>query len=358
MPPTDEITAVAPERIRRAKLAYSVHLVPPEALCTLAPSPDAVPRAGDLVLARVEDVGEHDRLEAPDGRRATLYPGDEVVVVYGSCCAPEQYEAEVPGDLGPCELVTAGGVAGHTLTAHAKVGSPTRLLPLGLLADADGGRLNLADWRLSPVPRPPMDRRPTTLAVIGTASRSGTGSAAGALVQGLVRSGRRVGAAKVTSTGGGDMWLLADGGAAPVLDVTHAGRPSTYRIGREALVDVFQTLAGHLATADVDAVVLLMGQTVFDEETAELLADEVAGGTDGIVFAAADAMSAVAGVARLEAVGLPAAAVAGSLTASPLACREARVELPHVPVLADGELAHPLVAEQLVGVDGRVGPSK
>lgn len=362
MQPTAEqdATVVAPEHLRRAKLAYSLHLVPRQALCcTLAPSPDAVPRAGDLVLARVEEVGQHDRLELPDGRRATLFPGDEVVVVYGSCCAPEQYEADVPTDLGPCELVTGSGVAGHTLAAHAKMGSPTRLSPLGLVADTDGSRLNLADWRLPHLPPPHVDRRPTTLAVVGTAHRSGSGAAAAALVHGLVRGGRRVGAAKVTGTGGEDVWMLADGGAVPVLDVTHAGRPSTYRIGNAGLADVFQTLGGHLAAAPVDVVVLVMAQTVFDAETAALLAGpEVAGGTDGIVFAAADALSALAGVARLEDLGLHTTAVVGGLSGSPLASREARNLLPHVPVLANHELAHPLVADQLVGDGGHTGRSR
>lgn len=360
MEPIDQVTSREPGSIAGAKLSYSVHLVPPEALGTAVRSLDVVPREGDLVLARVEVVGQIGRLELPSGRRAALFPGDDIVAVYGGCCAPEQHEAQVPSDLGACDLVTGGGVAGLVLSTHSKVGAPTRIQPLCLLADTDGRRLNLADWRLPFLPRERTDVRPTTLVVMGTASRSGTGSVAGALVQGLVRSGRTVGAAKVTGTGGGDMWLLADGGGSPVLDVTHAGRPSTHRLGRDGLADVFMTLSGHLAHAAVDVMVLVMAQTFFDAETIGLLAsEEGAGGVDAIVFTAADALSAMAGVSRIEALGLPVAAVAGTLSASPLATREAQEALPHVPILNLDDLAHPCVAEQVsdIGhdVERRIG---
>lgn len=45
---------------------------------------DAAPVAGDLVLARVAELGQHQKLESPDGRRTSLYEGEEVIVVYGA----------------------------------------------------------------------------------------------------------------------------------------------------------------------------------------------------------------------------------------------------------------------------------
>jgi len=59
------------------------------------------PAVGDLVLATVTAVGQHPKVEGPDGRRASLFPGDEVVVAYGHRYAPDQFEASVPDDLGP-----------------------------------------------------------------------------------------------------------------------------------------------------------------------------------------------------------------------------------------------------------------
>lgn len=68
---------------------------------------------------------------------------------------------------------------------------------------------------------------------------------------------------------------------------------------------------------------------------------------DGVVFAAGDALGAVAGVAQLQALGLPVLAVSGVLTASPLAVQEVRSVL-DVPVWRRDELSDPVVAAALV----------
>lgn len=70
-----------------------------------------MPHAGDLVLARVVKIGQHPRIELPDGRRSHLYIGDEVIVCYGARYAPDQFESHVPKEMGPCDLVAAGGLA-------------------------------------------------------------------------------------------------------------------------------------------------------------------------------------------------------------------------------------------------------
>jgi len=92
-------------RLGRAKLAYTTRQVPAEALqrlIELDPDGDAGPRprAGDLLLARVEQLGHHRRIELANGRRASLFEDDEIVVCYGNRYAPDQFEGEVPLDLG------------------------------------------------------------------------------------------------------------------------------------------------------------------------------------------------------------------------------------------------------------------
>src|SRR5690606_8350939 len=47
------------------------------------------PKAGDLVLARVEQIGHHARSELRDGRRSALYVGDEILLAYGARYAPD-----------------------------------------------------------------------------------------------------------------------------------------------------------------------------------------------------------------------------------------------------------------------------
>lgn len=244
--------------------------------------------------------------------------------------------------------MAAGGLAARMLSSHVKMKAATALQPLGLVADRDGRRLNLADWRL-PAPAP-AGARPPTIAVVGTAMNAGKTTAAAFLVNGLVGAGLSVGAAKITGTGaGGDVWMMVDAGASPVLDFTHGGCPSTYRCPAEQVRQVLLALTGHLSAAGVDAVVLEVADGVFQTETAALLADPAfAGAVDGIVFAASDALGALAGVAHLRALNHPVVAVSGLLTASPLATREARSALEGLVVVDPVEISHPMVAERLL----------
>ena len=322
------------ERLARAKFAYTTRNVRRESLTRILPAARSVrPRAGDLVLARVTEIGQHKRIELANGRRATLFLGDEVVVCFGARYAPDQFEAEVPADLGPCDLAAAGGVAAEMISRHSSIANPTRLEPIGLLADHDGLPANLADWALGPA-APCGAAPPTTYAVVGTAMNAGKTTAAAGLIRGLAAGGQRVAAAKVTGTGaGGDLWLMSDAGAHPVLDFTHAGLPSTYHAGDTRIVAVLETLTDHLAAADVDAIVLEVADGLCQEETAALVASTAfADRIDAVVFAAADAMGAAGGVNALGALGLPVAAVSGALTASPLAIRETE-HLTDLPVL-------------------------
>jgi hypothetical protein len=324
-------------RLARAKFAYTTRNVRLETLARLLeadPDGDVGPRphAGDLVLARVEAIGQHKRIELANGRRATLFVGDEVVVAYGNRYAPDQFEAEVPANLGPCDLVAAGGVAAETLSLHSSMNLPTRLSPIALLGDQRGRRVNLSSWALGQVTT--SVERPPVVAVVGTAMNAGKTTTAANLIRGLAASGRRVGAAKVTGTGaGGDLWLMSDAGAHPVLDFTHAGLPSTYRASLHDVETLVETLVDHLVAAGVEAIVLEVADGVCQAETAALLGSVTFRETvDAVVFAASDALGAAHGAETVERHGLPLLAVSGALTASPLAIREAR-RLLSVPVL-------------------------
>lgn len=306
-------------RLRAAKPAYTTrHVDLEEATCLLT---GGRPEVGDLVLATVTAVGQHPKIEGPDGRRASLFPGDEVVVAYGHRYAPDQYEATAPDDLGPCDLVAAGGLAARVDSAHGKMRPATTLQPVGMLAREDGSRLRLVS---GPTPGA-VAARPVTIAVVGAAMNAGKTTTAAHLVRGLRQAGLLVGAAKTTGTGaGGDVWLLGDAGAYPVYDFTWAGLPSTYRAGADEVRRVFTTLTDRLAEDGCEVVVLEIADGVFQQETGELVADPVfAERVDGVLFAAYDALGAAAGVAWLDRHGLAPLALSGVLTSSPLATREA-----------------------------------
>lgn len=312
-------------RLAAAKVSYTTRNVDLDRAHTLLTA--ATPRAGDLVLARVVEIGQHPRLELGNGRRAVLFLDDEVVVAYGNRYAPDQYQAGVPADLGPCELVAAGGVAGQVEAVHSSIKPATALEPVGLIGDASGRPLNVRHGaHLTAAPAPRSANRPVTIAVVGAAMNSGKTTTAAHLVRGLRDAGLRVGAAKTTGTGaGGDVWLLLDAGAFPVYDFTSAGLPSTYRVGTPEVRRVFAALTDQLAADGCEVAVVEVADGVFQAETAALIDEPVfRQRVDAVLFAACDALGATAGLAWLRGHGIEPEALSGLLSSSPLASREAQ----------------------------------
>lgn len=326
----DHLTPRPDGRLATAKAAYTTRHVDRTRFAGIVT--DRRPEVGDVVLAEIIAIGQHQKIERTDGRRAILYPGDAILVAYGERYAPDQFEAVLPTDLGPCELVAAGGVAATVVVKHDSMKQATRIQPIGLVAEIDGTVVNLRDHRL-PAPsglRP----RPHTIVVVGTSMNSGKTTTAAGLIRGLTLQGLRVGSAKITGTGaGGDVWTMLDAGADPVLDFTAAGYPSTYRLGGPAVCEVGDVLLAHLADAEVDVAVVEIADGLFQAETAYLLTSPlVQHRCDGVVFAAQDAMGARAGVAHLQGLGVPVRAASGLFTASPLGVREAQ-EAIDIPIL-------------------------
>ena len=280
------------------------------------------PQAGDLVLAKVEEIGQHKRIDLATGRKARLFVGDEIVVVYGNRYSPDQFEAEIPLDLSPCHLIASGGLAGMVLSQHAKIDIPTLLTPIGLLANSQGQRINISDWALSP--KSYMGHRPFTIAVVGTSMNSGKTTTAANLIKGLVNSGFRVGAAKITGTASGnDTWFMRDAGASPIFDFTDVGFPSTYLITLKELEGILTTLLSQLAAAEVDITVIEIADGLYQQETSKLVSSPTFRRcVDGILFAANSALAAKAGLLYLKEFQIPILAISGVVTMSPLASRE------------------------------------
>lgn len=332
------------DRVRTAKAGFTTRLVQLRDAKTLVSK--VRPHSGDLVLARVCQIGHQRRIEAPTGRRCQLYCGDEIIVAYGARYAPDQFEAVIPPDLRPCHLVAAGGLAGHVVTQHPRVRKATRIEPVGLLGDAHGRVLNLRQYAIE---EPPVgDRRPTTIAVVGTSMNSGKTTTASALVHGLAGAGLKVGVAKLTGTGsGGDLWSALDAGAASALDFTDAGYPSTQGLPIVELEGAASRLLRHLSVQDHDVLVIEIADGLLQLETAELLRSAtLRERVDAIIFAAADAMGAMAGARWLAERNLPLIGLAGLVTASPLARQEA-IEATGLPVFGLAELADPEFAPRL-----------
>ncbi|WP_349829146.1 DUF1611 domain-containing protein [Brevibacterium litoralis] len=313
------------------------------------------PRVGDLVLARVTSVGQHARVENPYGRKPSIHPGATVVLAYGHRYAPDQFEAVVPDDLGPCHLVAAGGIASRMISKNLRVKNATTIEPLGLLLDAEGRRLSTFDgaWARPVtalhVERPDPCDGPVVLVVTGSGMNAGKTTSAATLCHGLRAAGYRVGAAKVTGSGAGnDTWSFHDHGAHTVVDFTHAGYPSTWRTPVADLVTVFEDSLAHLAADGCEVVVVEFADGVYQEETGALLSHPVIlSRTDGILYAATDPLSGTAGVDWLRRNSRDPLAVTGLLSSSVLGTREFTVHADHpvwnTELLSDGAHAGRLV---------------
>ncbi len=321
-PQCDDQATIDPSILKQTKSAYTTRHIDLDQGALLLRG-NCRPSSGDLVMAEIIHIGQHQRLELTTGRRARLHLGDRVLVCYGDRYAPDQFEAKTPDNLAECDLVAAGGIASKMLTRHYRMSRPTGLKPLGLVANRDGERLNLRDFRLSPGKIP--DQRPMIIAVAGGSMNAGKTTTAAHLIKGLDRAGMKVSAAKITGTGsGGDYWFMLDSGAHPVLDFTAVGHAATVGLSLAQLEDLMQTLVAELCRYRPDVIVLEIADGIFQRETSALLDSACFKRlVDGLIFAARDPSGALAGKGWLEQRNLPLLAISGALTASPLAIGEA-----------------------------------
>lgn len=324
-------------RIAAAKRSFAIRRIDLGLAAGLVAA-GAKPRAGDLVLARVETLGQHKRLEEPGGRRATLFPGDEILVAYGDRYAPDQFEAHVPETLGPCELVAGGGIAARVVRKSSKVRGATGITPVGLVTDASGRRLNTRDFAMAEPSR--TEIMPSVVAVVGSSMNAGKTTTISALVRGEASRRRRVAGVKVTGTGsGGDLWSYRDAGARLALDFTDAGHATTHRLTNAARERILEMLVARAAEEKMEIVFVEIADGLLFPETAELILSQTFRNmVDSVIFAAADAMGALAGIAWLERHGLPLRALSGAVTASPLAVAEIAGEI-ELPVVGPDEIA-------------------
>lgn len=278
------------------------------------------PVQGDLVVARVEALGQHRALEDQHGRRVRLYTGDLVVGAYGNRYATDFYEGYVEPGPRP-HLLTAGGVIGTVASSHVRRGPPTTLEVIGAVADGDGVPLTLAD--VSRPDPPAADPPPVTVVVVGSSMNSGKTTTAAGVIRGWTRAGLKAGAGKVTGSGSGkDRWMYLDAGAHAILDFLDFGMPSTFGYPTQHLLTTMSRLRDALAHEGATHVVLEIADGLLQPQTRELLA-VLPSFADSVVVAVGDALGAVGAQHVLATAGVIPTALSGIVSGSPLAAREA-----------------------------------
>lgn len=333
---TTQLAALA-----NAKWTFSTRRVDP-ALAAGTDRDFSAAWAGDLILAQVDRLGQHARVQLASGRPSNIYPGDLIILACGARYAPDQFEGLAEIDPEGAALLAGGGCIGRMVARNERIKPATRLLPMARLLDAEGRTVNLDRFALSPVAQA---ARIPVIFVLGTAMNSGKTLATAQLSLGLRRVGYKVAAIKGTGTGAfGDVNEYADTGAHWVADFTDAGMVTTYREPLDRVKAGIDLLLAHAAERGCEIAVMEIADGIFQRETGALVADPwLKDRMAGLVFACGDAVAASGGVAELARHGLRPDALTGILSCSPMAAAEAEAAT-GVTVLRKSDLADPAEA--------------
>ncbi|MDX2034993.1 MAG: DUF1611 domain-containing protein [Blastocatellia bacterium] len=289
----------------------------------------SAPASGDLVVARVAEIGAHSRIVTADNKRLRIHAGDVIVGVFGNRYATDAFEAEVQG-IDNLSLLTGGGMIGTVLSRHREIGRPTSLEFLGFVRDARGERVNLKR-RLFQGAMPRSAAR-NLIVVVGTSMNSGKTTACTKLLKGLVDQGLKVAACKLTgSVSNRDQDEMRSAAPAIVTDFSEYGFPSTYLCEERELVSLFHTMLADVEKTDPDVIVMEIADGLLQRETALLLREpSVRESIKGFLLTATSGMCGLYAAELLRGLNCNVIAVSGAMTSSPLAVREfeARCDVP------------------------------
>lgn len=148
------------DTLDQAKWTFSTRRVD-RARVAAADTNFAAAKPGDLILAHVEKLGQHQRVQLPSGRPSLIFPGDAVVMACGARYAPDQFEGIAEIDPAGADLLAGGGCIGRMVARNSRIKPATRLVPAARLLDAGGRAVNLSQFALPPpsdIPAPASDR--------------------------------------------------------------------------------------------------------------------------------------------------------------------------------------------------------
>ena len=168
-----------------------------------SPNIHGIPQSGDLVLCRVEKVGEKSSIASLGHGNLPLKKGHYVIGVLGARYATDQYEAHIPQGALPEELhlVGAGGIVSVVESqddANMAEG-PTVLTPVGFLRNKNGEKINLKQYAFSPRKCDPANA-PPIISFFGSSMNSGKSTTCANMTEGLTAAGKKVGYVKLTGT--------------------------------------------------------------------------------------------------------------------------------------------------------------
>lgn len=226
-----------------------------------------------LAVRILEDKSTYNTIEDPTGRMVQLRAGDVLAGTLGARRALRGYAGEVPkaiavGDT--IEVLNLGGILGRCTSVNPDIGPPFKAEVLGAvlafpeLGDRVGQPAHIRDHAIAAAETLTCDV--PIVFVAGTCMNAGKTVAATELVRGLMRSGLRVAAVKLTGVSlMRDAMSMRDAGAVAALTFNDAGAAST-RAGMTVPVarGLLNTLTEPLG-ARPDVIVAELGDGILGE---------------------------------------------------------------------------------------------
>lgn len=289
-----------------------------------------VPKAGDLAVFEILSIGKHKRVQGTNGNNINLFPGDKVLMAFGTRYATNQFEGYVPNDYQDVyQILGGGGIVGILESMHVKfedVG-PTEVKLIGYAVDENNDVINSTYNSIEKVPFSACSKKNYDIYLsVGASMDSGKTTTAGYFCRGLMLSGKKVAYIKLTGTAyTKDKGFVRDAGAEITLDFSDCGFPSTYLVETENVLDIFATLTKKIEEEipDLDVLVVEIADGVVQKETFDLLSHEkFMSNINGVILSCPDSLSAAGGIDILAKINITPVVVGGLFTASPLMVRE------------------------------------
>jgi hypothetical protein len=293
-------------------------------------SPDIVAKEGYVIAVRIlTDKSVYNEMENLEGRMTRLKSGDVIAGVLGHRRALHGYEGDVPeaiavGDT--IQVLNKGGVLGVCTSHNPDVGKPFDAEVLGAVLHFPytGERVGEpAHIGLGAIPEVDvLTRSAPIVGIVGTCMNSGKTVATCEIIHGLVKSGKKVAAGKVTGVSlQSDVLNMMDFGAFEAGSFMDAGIATT---SPESAPDVAKRLVSHLNRKNPDVIVLEFGDGLFGEYGvgAILKAGELTPHLKSTVLCANDPVGAWGGVVALrDQFDIQADVVTGPITDNEVGCR-------------------------------------
>ncbi len=312
-------------------------------------SRNTLPKAGDVGIFKVKQLGKHKTLQGAHGRNVTLFEGDYFMGAFGNRYATVVFRGEVPVAFRmEYHILGKGGVVGVVKQTHANAEDigPTTVEFVGFASDHEGQILN-TKHKILPAKefvRPPFK----VILSVGSSMDSGKTTTAGFLVRGLQNAGKRASYVKFTGTVfTKDKDFVASCDADHVLDFSDVGFPSTFLCDKPELMALYNHLMRQVAKADPEYVVVEIADGLLQRETHLLLTDpDFRRSFDYIILSTGDSLGALGGLDVLEKMGLTPFAISGIFTASPMLVDEVRPSVSQ-PILNLDDLKEEAVLNHL-----------